>query len=468
MNSSSTKAELGRLGHPKGLVFLSFTEMWERFSFYGMRALLILYMVQDLLLSERLDTVWGMGWYRSALEGLFGPMSTQAFASQTFGLYAGFVYFTPLLGGLIADRWLGAKKTVLIGIALMTAGHFAMIFDASFLIALVLLVLGSGCLKGNIAAQVGQLYPQADEALRSRGYTLFSTGINVGAVAGPLACGLLAQIYGWHVGFGAAGVVMLFAAGVYFAGLRHYAEEPSASAKEEMPPITRDERLMVGLVALIVALTTFQFLAWDQLYNVGLIWVAENVELASPIGDVPVAWFASLDSLASILVVPLLILLWRWQASRSSEPSDLGKMAIAALIMACSCAVLALGSMQIEGGGKVSIILPIIAFSLSGISFMWAWPQALAIVSRRSPERLRGMMMAGAYLSAFVSGIGAGYIAQFYEPLGMVQFWWLNAGISLAGAAAIFALSGPLIRKMDRIDASKGQNDRAPASLGLA
>ena len=160
---AAAPAELGAssaretFGHPRGLYFLALTETWERFSFYGMRALLVLYMVQELLVPGRIDGVAGMAGYRAALEAMFGPMSMQQLATQTFGFYAGLVYLTPLIDGLLADRWLGARKTVLIGIALMTAGHAAMAFDASFLLALLLLILGSGCLKGNIAAQVGHL-----------------------------------------------------------------------------------------------------------------------------------------------------------------------------------------------------------------------------------------------------------------------------------------------------------------------
>lgn len=450
-------ADTGWLGHPKGLFFLAFTEMWERFSFYGMRALLILYLVQDLLISDRMETVWGMAGFEDFMAGVFGPMSAQAFASQLFGLYAGFVYLTPLIGGLIADRWLGAKTTVVIGIALMTAGHFAMVFDATFLVALLLLVLGSGCLKGNIAAQVGELYPRAQEALRSRGYTYFQLGINVGAVIGPLVCGLIAQLYGWHAGFGTAGVFMVIAAASYFSGMRYLAATPAKSVRSETTAITGDEWKMIGLVSLVIMLTLFQWLAWDQLFNVGLIWIADGVDPGTPLGAFPVAWFPSIDSLASVLVVPVLIALWRWQSSREKEPSDLGKMGIGAAIQALSCAVMALAAIEAEQSGAASLFLPIVAFLLSGSAFMWAWPQTLAIVSRRSPEGARGLMMAGAYLTAFASAIGAGYIARFYEPLGAVQFWWLNAAISLCGTVMIFALARPLNRAMDGLDASDTQ-----------
>ena len=455
MSSAQLTGNETVFGHPKGLVFLAMTEAWERFSFYGMRALLILYMVQELLLPGRIEGVAGMDAYRGVIEGMFGPLSTQAFASQTFGLYAGFVYFTPLFGGLIADRWLGAKKTVMIGIALMTAGHFAMIFDASFLLALLLLVLGSGCLKGNIAAQVGHLYPKHEEAMRTRGYTIFSTGINIGAVAGPLACGLLAQIYGWHYGFGLAGVMMLVAAAVYFAGLRHFAEDRSAAvnavAKEEAAPLNGAEWKMVAMVAAIMFIIMFQFLAYDQMYNVGMIWAANNVALDTGLGTVPVPWFASADALAAVLVVPFLIALWRAQAKRDAEPGDLGKMAIGAAIMAAAMGALALGSYT-AGDAKASIIYPAIAFSLAGIAFMWTWPTMLALTSRRAPAKINALMMACVYLTTFVTSVGSGYVARFYEVMGAWEFFALHAVIALGGAVIIVLLGPWLKRRMDALD----------------
>ena len=154
-------------GHPRGLAYLAFTELWERFSYYGMTALLALYMVKQLLLPGHAEHVLGLAGLRHLFE-FRGPMSDLAFASLIYGWYAGLVYFTPILGGLVADRWLGAKRTVVIGALLMSAGHLAMSFDASFLMALALLILGSGCLKGNISAQVGTLYPRAGIASRAR------------------------------------------------------------------------------------------------------------------------------------------------------------------------------------------------------------------------------------------------------------------------------------------------------------
>jgi proton-dependent oligopeptide transporter, POT family len=206
-------------GQPIGLAYLAFTEAWERFSYYGMTALLVLYMSQSLLLPGHVENVAGFAAFKAGLEAVFGPMSALALTSQIYGLYTGFVYFTPVFGGWLADRFLGRRTAVVLGALLMSAGHIAMAFEASFLLALLLLVVGCGFLKGNISAQVGGLYAQDDGAGRTRGFTIFSMSINVGAVAGPLVCGLLAQVYGWHVGFGAAGALMLLALVTYLAGL---------------------------------------------------------------------------------------------------------------------------------------------------------------------------------------------------------------------------------------------------------
>ena len=446
------------LGQPKGVAYLAMTEAWERFSFYGMRGLLILYMVQDLLLHpERVERIAGMGAYRGWLEGMFGPMSTQAFASQTFGLYAGFVYFTPMFGGLIADRWLGAKKTVMIGILLMTAGHFAMVFDGTFLIALLLLVLGSGCLKGNIAAQVGHLYAPHEEARRTRGFTIFSTGINIGATLGPMVCGFVAQVWGWHYGFGIAGVMMLFAAVVYFMGWNHFADDSPArrrAAAAETPPMGRSEWATMGLVIVILMLSLFQFLAYDQTSNAGMIWVAERVDLVTPLMEVPEAWFLSEDSFASIVIVPFLIGLWAWQGRHGGEPHDTGKMATGAVVMGLSVVALALGDWTAGDDGKASIVFPLIAFFLSGVAFMFSWPTMLALVSRRAPAGINAVMMAAVYLTGFVTGVGSGWVAQYYETMPAWQFWAIHAVLCFAGAVLLWLLGPVLRRRMDRLEAA--------------
>src|SRR5215475_3654311 len=191
-------------GHPRALAFLFGTEMWERFSYYGMRALLVLYLVKYLLLPGHSEQVIGLATLRSILESIFGPLGTQPFASQIYGFYTGFVYLTPIFGGLLADRVLGQRRTVIIGAVLMAIGHFMMAFEPLFLIALLTLILGNGAFKPNISTQVGGLYAPGDRR-RDRAFSIFYVGINLGAFLAPLICGTIGEQVGWHYGFAAAG-----------------------------------------------------------------------------------------------------------------------------------------------------------------------------------------------------------------------------------------------------------------------
>src|ERR1700738_69132 len=206
-------------GHPRGLTFLFATEMWERFSYYGMRALLVLYMVKYLLLPEHVHDVIGVEPLKNWLYSLFGPLGTQALSSQIYGFYTGLVYLTPVFGGILADRVLGQHRTILLGAALMAVGHFMMAFEPLFLFALTLLILGNGAFKPNMSAQVGGLYAPGDRR-RDRAFSIFYVGINIGAFLAPLICGTLGEEAGWHYGFGAAGVGMLIGLGTYLAAGR--------------------------------------------------------------------------------------------------------------------------------------------------------------------------------------------------------------------------------------------------------
>jgi len=185
-------------GHPKGLFVLFMTEMWERMSYYGMRSLLVLYMVNHLFVRPEVGAeVLGFNALKRALEAAFGPLGTQALSSQVYGLYTGFVYLTPFFGGLLADRLLGRRKAVIVGGAVMALGHFLMAIESLFLVALVVLILGNGCFKPNISTQVGGLYAPGDPR-RDRAFSIFYVGINLGAFMAPLICGTLGQVVGSH------------------------------------------------------------------------------------------------------------------------------------------------------------------------------------------------------------------------------------------------------------------------------
>ena len=433
-------------GEPIGLAYLSFTEAWERFSYYGMTALLVLYMSQALFMPGHIEHIAGFASLRHALESVRGPMSTLALASQIYGLYTGFVYFTPVLGGLIADRLLGRKIAVAIGAVLMSAGHIAMAFDASFLLALVLLITGCGLLKGNISTQVGALYAEDDGNGRTRGFSIFSMGINVGAVAGPLVCGLLAQKYGWHVGFGLAGVLMLFGLATYLIGY-HTLVEPPPSAVRKQAHAAKDAgnwRIVMTLIA-VMALTVFQSIAYYQNSNISLVWIDKHVDLNLLGFHVPVAWFNSIDPFASIIFVPILIVLWKWQDSKGGEPGEIMKISTGAW-MACAANLLLFVGCSISD--RVNAIYPIIYDIILGVAFLYYWPTLLALVSRAAPAGLKATLMGVAFLSLFVSNILVGWIGGFYEHLTPAMFWALEAAIAAVGGLLAMLLNKPLTRRL--------------------
>jgi len=433
-------------GHPKGLYYLAFTEAWERFSYYGMTALVVLYMVNQLLLPGHVENVVGLAALRATLESVRGPLSAQAFASQIFGLYAGFVYFTPLLGGLIADRWIGQRNAVVIGALAMTGGHLAMAFEQSFLLALLLLVVGSGFLKGNISAQVGALYPRDEAARRTRGFAIFSMAINFGAVAGPLLCGALAQAYGWHYGFGVAAVFMLAGLATYLAGYRHLPARVERRKHEGGPLTGADWRIVAALIGVMV-ITIFQSVSYYQLANVLPVWIQAHVVLDAGAISIPIPWYQSIDPLFSILGVPLLFWLWARQAVRDREPNDLGKIGIGAWLAAASNLIL-VGAILAADGAAVHPVWPFLYCAGMGIAFLYYWPTLLALVSRAAPAKINATMMGVAFMSLFVANNLIGWIGTFYERMTPVQFWTLHAGIAAVGGVLVMLFGRMLTRAL--------------------
>jgi proton-dependent oligopeptide transporter, POT family len=433
-------------GHPRGLFYLAFTEAWERFSYYGMTALLALFMVNQLLLPGHVENIAGFPEFRAAIELLTGSLSTQALASTIFGLYSGFVYFTPLLGGIVADRWIGQRNAVVIGALSMSAGHVAMIFDESFLLALLLLVVGSGFLKGNISAQVGALYARQDEVRRTRGFIIFSTAINAGAVAGPLLCGLLAQVYGWHYGFGIAAVFMLLGLATYLHGFRYLPARVERQSYEGVRLSANDRHIVYALI-IVMVITMFQSTAFYQIYNVMPIWIQQHV--APDIGGfrIPIPWYSSINSVFSILGVPVLFWLWGRQARRHREPSELGKIGIGAWIAAASNLLLVAAIVAYDGA-QIHPIWPFLYSAGLGISFLYYWPTLLALVSRTAPAKVNATLMGFAFMSLFVSNNMIGWIGSFYGKMPPVEFWAMHAGIATIGGLLVLTFGRRLNRTL--------------------
>lgn len=411
--------------------------MWERFSFYGMSALLTLYMVKDLLLPENASQVIGLSALRNVFE-FRGPMSDVAFSAIIYGWYAGLVYFTPIVGGWVADRILGAKRTVMIGVLLMSAGHVAMSFYASFLIALLLLILGSGFLKGNISAQVGALYPRSDESIRSRGFTIFSTGICIGAASGPFVTGLVAVLYGWHAGFAVAAALMLVALVVYILGQRHLPDDrPLQHKRVTTPPLTSDERKRVAVLLLVIALTIPAEIAYPMVWSIGILWVDQYVNLATSLGEMPSSWFSSMDSIGAILAAPALVAFWTWQANRGSEPTSVTKVGIGTVIIAGAALLFAYGNLGLEAPDSVGAGWAVAGWLIMGLAWMYYWPTTLAIVSRAAPAGMASTLMGVAFLSPFVAHVLAGWVGSYFDQMTPSVFWAMDAAIALTGGVVI-------------------------------
>jgi POT family proton-dependent oligopeptide transporter len=336
---------------------------------------------------------------------------------------------------------------VMLGAMLMSAGHIAMAFDASFLLALFLLIVGCGLLKGNISAQVGQLYSEQDGAGRTRGFSIYSIGINVGAVAGPLACGLLAQLYGWHAGFGLAGILMLLGLLTYILGYRTLMEEtPKSNTTQAVAPVTPAQWRAVAALAVAMALTIFQSIAYYQNGNINLVWIDKYVDLNFLGFHVPPSWFNSIDPFISIIFVPPLFALWKWQQRHGGEPDEIMKISQGAFITALANLILVAGCLMWT---HVPVIFPILYDVLLGIGFLYYWPPLLALVSRVAPPSLKSTLMGCAFLSLFVSNIAIGWIGGFYEHMSPTNFWALNVIIPCAGGVLAFLLARPLNRTMN-------------------
>ena len=434
----------GLTRHPRGIAILAATELAERFSYYGMAALLTLYMVKQLFLPGHVEQVVGLATLRHLFE-FRGPMSDVAFASLIYGWYGGLVYFTPLGGGWLADRVLGPRHTVILGALLMTGGHLAMAFDQSFLLALLLLILGSGCLKGNLAAQVGSLYPANSSSLRDRGFTIFSTAINIGAVAGPLATGAVAETHGYHAGFTLAAGLMLVALAVYLFGQRLLpASFAKPAAQTVSVPLTPPERRRVLAIAAIILLNVPTAIAYSMIWSIGILWIDGHVSLATPLGAVPPSWFNSVDSFASIVVVPPLVALWAWQARRGREPDGITKLALGFFLTALSALLIVAGTLLPDAAGKTSVLWPLASFFGMGSAFMYYWPVTLSLVARAAPPRYSASLMSAVYASMFVGTVLMGWVGSFYDQMDPTRFWLLDGSFALVGAIATFALRRPI------------------------
>lgn len=443
----------GFFGHPKGLGYIVFTEAWERFSFYGMQGLLVLYMTGYLFQPGPVDNVIGFEVLRGTIESVTGPLSHQALATQLFGIYVGLVYFLPVFGGLLGDRVLGRTRAVLLGAVAMALGHFLLAFEAPFVFALLALICGSGLLKGNLAAQVGALYARNDQR-RDSAFSLYIVSINVGATIAPLVCGTLGELYGWHYGFGAAGVGMMLGIVIYLSGRRHLPPDQVAGKDEPRQHLAPgDGRVIMAIIAVLL-ITALFWTAQSQVWNTYPLWVRDRVDRVVLDFLVPVTWFQSMDTLAVLLFAPVVLWLWRRQASRRVEPGDLTKLAIGCLIFGAACVWLA-GSELTSGAHSVAVWWPLVFHGICAWGYLYVGPVALALVSRAAPLSVNAMMVGAYYVALFLGSVASGALGRLYEVLSPSGFWLMHGAIVASGACLIMLFRGRLARVLDFTDETK-------------
>jgi proton-dependent oligopeptide transporter, POT family len=472
-------------GHPRGLTFLFSTEMWERFSFYGMRSLLVLYMTKYLLLADHSGGVIGLASVKHALEAVFGPLPIQPLSSQIWGFYTALVYFTPIFGGLLADRILGRRHTVVIGAALMAIGHFMMAVEQLFLFALLFLIVGSGCFKPNISTQVGGLYAPGDHR-RDRAYSIFYVGINIGAFLAPLLCGTLGEEVGWHYGFAAAGVGMCIGLAVYLYALPLLPRDnlsvsaaPKSGGSDAIareggvdlatPPqltaivpssgaslplaeksgssLTRDEwRAIIALLVLFIPNTLF-WATYEQMGNTMILWIDANVDrhidLFGWTAQIPTTSFLAFNPFMIFAFTPFVVTLWARQAARGTEPSTITKMTLGCFGVTIANLIRAFAAYH-AGSGQASWLWVLVSIAVLTVGELYLSPVGLSFVTKVAPARLLSMLMGVWLASSFTGGFLAGWLGSFWSRMDQPTFFLMIAAISAIAGVMIFVCRWPL------------------------
>jgi POT family proton-dependent oligopeptide transporter len=450
VNTQTSLDTSGFGGHPKGLTTLFFTEMWERFSYYGMRAILVLYMVAPV-----------------ANGGLAFDTKT---AASLYGTYTMSVYLMSLPGGLIADRILGARLAVLLGGIIIACGHFSMVFSSLpfFYTGLVLIALGTGLLKPNISTMVGSLYGENDPR-RDSGFSIFYMGINIGAVLAPLVCGYLAQSEGfkrwlaslgldpassWHWGFGAAGVGMTLGLIVYLAHRRRLAhigqmirKTKNVTKAEAHPPLTIAEWKRVGAIFIFFLFTILFWAAYEQ-KGASLNLFADRLVRTEAFGyKFPSSWLQSTTAFFVIILAPLFSMLWVRMGER--QPSSPAKFTLGLLFIGAGY-LLMIPAAMLTAAGKISPLWLVGLYFLEVAGEMCLSPVGLSVVTKLAPVKVLGLMMGVWFLAASLGNKLAGYFAGFFDAndAGVLTTLYGAIAAGLLLAAGILAALTPAIRKM--------------------
>jgi proton-dependent oligopeptide transporter, POT family len=436
------------LGHPKGLFVLFFTEMWERFSYYGMRSLLVLYMVNFLFIQPDVGKqILGFNAVKGTLEHIFGHLDIQPLSSQIYGLYTAFVYLTPLFGGMLADKVLGQRKSVIIGGVLMAIGEFTLMSPHLFFPGLLLLIIGNGAFKPNISTQVGGLYREGDSR-RDGAFTIFYMGINLGAFLAPLVPGTLGQRVGWRWGFCAAGGGMIVGLSVYLWGQRYLAadlkmQQAAADADKKSrqkvkQPMTRDEWMSIGGLLVLCALNIVFWGCYEQQGNTMQLWADRYTNWNLFGFNVPSTWFQAFNPMMIFAFAPLLTMFWAWQNKSKKEPSSVTKMALGCFMLGLSYIVMIVAAAGLGEHDKRNVMWLVGTTFMITIGELYLSPIGLSLVTKVAPKRMVSMMMGAWFLSSFFGNYMCGFLGTFWDKWNLVQ---LHVGpVAVAGKQVFFVL----------------------------
>jgi POT family proton-dependent oligopeptide transporter len=421
------------LGHPKGLGYLGFTEGCERFSYYSMQTLLVLYMVNYLLVPGRMEHVVGLEWVQ---------------AHVYFGTYTSLVYLTPIFGGIIADRWLGRNATLIVGGVLMAIGHFLMAIEPAFLFALLALLLGVGAFKGNIATQVGALYGPTD-LRRAMAFQIFYIFINVSVIIAPLVSGTLGQKVGWHYGFGCAGVVMVLGLIIYLSGRRWLPAEGRPTRAVDAAPqekLSRDDWMCVLYLVILIPVLSIALLTNQEIFNAYLTWGDKQFDLT--LLNNTSSWLITVDAALSFSMLVAVAAFWKWWGTRRREPDEISKMIIGSVFTVAGGLCLFMAALTQPAGGKISLFWPILFHLLNSIGFAHVLPISLALFSKIAPKQITATVIGLYYLAFFIANAVVGYVGGLYSSLPTTTFWLIHVASAAFGLVAFVVFKVVLGHRM--------------------
>lgn len=446
-------------GHPKGLYLLFATEMWERFSYYGMRGLLTLYLT------------------KAAIEGGLG--FDDGNAGLIYGIYTGLVYLTPIFGGYLADKYLGQRKSITIGGITMAIGQICLFFSSSanismFYAGLVLLILGNGFFKPNISTVVGQLYAP-DDKRKDAAFTIFYMGINLGAFLAPLVCGYLAEdyfavkdgtgkvlSYGFNYGFLAAGIGMIIGQ-LMFNGLAQsflgdIGKEPAHKAQqsnEPEKPLTKDEKDRLNVIVIMMLFNIFFWAGFEQAGSSISLYTDRFINRHVDLLDwtIPTSWFQSVNPLFIVLLGPLFSWLWTRLSKVNKEPNSIIKMGLGMILLGVGF-FLMIGAGLERGGDvadesiKANLMWLVGTYLIHTMGELCLSPVGLSMVTKLSPLRLGSMMMGVWFLSSFVANFLSGYLVQFFSKMGAITIFGIIAAVVIILGLLVVVLSKKLLKMM--------------------